>query len=99
MEYRRVLKHGGKLLVLEISRPKSRIGLALTKLYFRDFVPFISRVATGSNDAREMMDYYWETIDACVPPDDILDALRKAGFKNVNRRVEFGIFSEYRAEK
>ncbi len=98
-EYRRVLKPGGKLLVLEISRPKSRVGLIFTKLYFRDFVPFISRVATGSDDAREMMDYYWETIDACVPPDDILEALKKAGFKNVNRRVELGIFSEYRAEK
>lgn len=98
-EYRRVLKPGGKLLVLEISRPKSKLGLFLTKLYFRDFVPFISRLATGSKDAREMMVYYWETIDACVPPDDILAALKAAGFENVNRRVELGIFSEYRAEK
>lgn len=98
-EYKRVLKPGGKLLILEISRPKSSIGLFFTKLYFRDFVPFISRVTTGSNDAREMMVYYWETIDACVPPEDILAALQKAGFQNVNRRVELGIFSEYRAEK
>lgn len=98
-EYRRVLKPGGKLLILEISRPKSKFGLFLTKLYFRDFVPLISRVVTGSNDAREMMDYYWETIDACVPPENILVALKEAGFKNVNRRVELGIFSEYRAEK
>jgi demethylmenaquinone methyltransferase / 2-methoxy-6-polyprenyl-1,4-benzoquinol methylase len=98
-EYRRVLKPGGKLLLLEISLPKSKIGLMFTKLYFRDFVPFLSRLTTGSKDAREMMDYYWETIDACVPPDDIIAALKAAGFKNVDRRVELGIFSEYRAEK
>ncbi len=98
-EYLRVLKPGGKLLILEISRPKSKFGQFFTKLYFRYFVPFISRVATGSNDAREMMTYYWETIGACVPPEAIVDALKKAGFEHADRRVQFGIFSEFRAEK
>ena len=30
-----------------------------------------------------MMRYYWETIEACVPPDEILSALRNSGFKEV----------------
>jgi demethylmenaquinone methyltransferase/2-methoxy-6-polyprenyl-1,4-benzoquinol methylase len=98
-EYKRVLKPGGKLLILEVSRPKSSIGLFFTKLYLRDFVPFISRVTSGSKDAREMMAYFWETIEACVPPEEVLAALKETGFQNVNRRTELGIFSEYRAEK
>lgn len=96
-EYRRVLKPGGRLLILEISRPSSSLGRAFSRLYFRDFLPLLSRLVTGSNDAREMMAYYWETIDACVPPPVILKALDEAGFKDVKRRVEIGICSQYTA--
>jgi hypothetical protein len=32
-------------------------------------------------------------------PDAVLTALRAAGFDNVQRRVELGIFSEYTATK
>jgi len=45
-----------------------------------------------------MMSYYWETIDACVPPETIMEALEKAGFRNVKRRVTLAIFSEYVAD-
>lgn len=98
-EYRRVLKPGGRLLILEISRPASSLGLACCRLYFRDFLPWLSRLITGSNDAREMMAYYWETIDACVPPGAILQALADAGFQNTTRRVEIGICSQYTATR
>ena len=98
-EFHRVMKEGARLLILEISRPQSRLGLGMTKLYFRDLVPFLSRLATGSGDAKEMMDYYWETIEACVPPRDILQALEGAGFRDVGRGTSLGIFSEFRAVK
>lgn len=96
-EYLRVLKPGGRLLILEISRPASALGRLLSRLYFRDFLPLLSRLVTGSNDAREMMAYYWETIDACVPPEAIMQALTEAGFTEVKRRVEIGICSQYTA--
>lgn len=96
-EYRRVLRPRGRLLILEISRPKSRLGLLLARLYFRDLLPGISWLATGSRDARVMMSYYWETIDACVPPDAILKAMSDAGFGQVERTVELGLFSAYTA--
>lgn len=96
-EYRRVLKPGGRLLILELSRPASRFGMAFSRLYFRDLLPWISRVVTGSQDAREMMAYYWETMDACVPPNVIVEALVEAGFKDVKRRVELGICLHYTA--
>ncbi len=96
-EYRRVLKPGGRLLILEISRPASSLGMTFSRLYFRDFLPWLSRMVTGSQDAKEMMAYYWETIDACVPPEVILKALHEAGFKDARRRVEIGICSQYTA--
>jgi demethylmenaquinone methyltransferase/2-methoxy-6-polyprenyl-1,4-benzoquinol methylase len=45
------------------------------------------------------MRYYWDTIEACAPPAIIVSALEAAGFVEVIRHVELGIFSEYRALK
>jgi demethylmenaquinone methyltransferase / 2-methoxy-6-polyprenyl-1,4-benzoquinol methylase len=43
--------------------------------------------------------YYWETIDACVPPETIMDVLRRSGFVGVERTVFGGFLSEYVAVK
>jgi demethylmenaquinone methyltransferase/2-methoxy-6-polyprenyl-1,4-benzoquinol methylase len=45
------------------------------------------------------MKYYWDTIDRCVPPEVILDSLRRHGFIGVERRVLFGFLSEYVATR
>lgn len=96
-EYRRVLRPGGRVLVLEMTPPRSRAGKALLKLYLGRIVPQVARLGTGDEDARVLMRYFWDTIENCVPPPVILDALRAAGFANVERGVVFGVFSEYRA--
>ncbi len=98
-EYHRVLRSDGRLLVLEISRPQTQWGLVLSRLYFRDILPGLSWLVTGSRDARRMMAYYWETIAACVPPVTILEAIQGAGFQEVGRHVELGIFSAYTGMK
>ena len=98
-EYRRVLKPGGKLLILEATKPAGRFGGFLFKTYFGKIYPFLTQVFTRSRDAREMMVYFWETMDACVPPASVLEALTAAGFSNVKRTRLLGLFSEYTASK
>jgi demethylmenaquinone methyltransferase/2-methoxy-6-polyprenyl-1,4-benzoquinol methylase len=98
-EYRRVLKPGGRVLLLEVTKPSSRIGAGLFHLYFGKIYPGLTRLFTRSRDARDMMVYFWETIDACVPPAAVLDALREAGFSEVKRSRLLGLFSEYTATK
>lgn len=98
-EYHRVLKPGGKLLILEITKPTGRVGGFFFRLYFGRIYPWLTRLFTRSNDAREMMRYYWETMDACVPPADVLRALRTAGLGDVKRNVVLSLFSEYTATK
>jgi demethylmenaquinone methyltransferase/2-methoxy-6-polyprenyl-1,4-benzoquinol methylase len=46
-----------------------------------------------------LMRYYWDTIEACAAPGVIMDAIRDAGFVDVERTVCLGVFSEYCGRK
>jgi len=98
-EYRRVLKPGGRVMLLEITQPRSAVGRWLNRLYLRTLVPGMTRIGTGAAAASRMMDYFWDTIETCVPPEVILAALRDAGFPNATRSVTGGVLSEYLGEK
>ena len=98
-EFHRVLRPGGKLVVLEISRPESKLGNTLLKAYMRTLVPVIARVVARERSTSELWRYYWDTIEACIPPAQIVAALEAAGFASVRRHTELGIFSEYTAVK
>jgi demethylmenaquinone methyltransferase/2-methoxy-6-polyprenyl-1,4-benzoquinol methylase len=98
-EFHRVLRPGGRVLVLEITKPQGRVATQLLKLYMRAVVPTIARVVSKQKGTSKLWRYYWDTIEACVPPDAVMGALRAAGFSQVERHVELGIFSEYMAVK
>lgn len=95
----RVLRPGGRLLVLEITAPESRVGRALLGAYMGGVVPAAIRLRTRSRRAAQLYRYYWETTRDCVRPEVIMDAQREAGFVDVERNVELAIFSEYTATK
>lgn len=91
----RVLKPGGRLLILEITPPSSAPGRWLARAYFNTVLPLLMRIVTGSPQAEVLMRYHWDTIVECVPASIILDVLRASGFTDVERRVQRGLFSEY----
>ena len=95
----RVLRPGGRLLVLEITTPESLLGRSLLGAYMGRLVPLAVRIRTRSERAAELYRYYWETTRDCVRPEVILDTLRDAGFADVSRTVSLGIFSEYAARR
>ena len=95
-EYRRVLKPGGRVLLLEITRPATALGTAVARAYFGTVVPYLARLWTRSADAADLMRFYWDTIEQCVPPEAVLASLHESGFV-AERRVVHGIFSEYLA--
>ncbi|HYC61961.1 MAG TPA: class I SAM-dependent methyltransferase [Thermoanaerobaculia bacterium] len=98
-ECHRVLKPGGKLMILEITAPESRIGRAALGVYMGVITPALVRMRTRNARATQLFHYYWETTRDCVRPNMILDALRAAGFAETARNVELAIFSEYVATK
>lgn len=94
-ELARVLRPGGKLLVLELSRPNDWWSHAMMRLYLGRLLPWISLLTTGSSDAKMLMRYYWDTIDGCVSPEVILAAMRGASLGEVRSTVQYGILRAY----
>ena len=98
-ELNRVLVPGGVACVLEISRPRGPVAHAFVKAYMRGFVPLLAKAFARHAETARLMRYYWDTIEACVPPEQVMATLTGSGFEQVGRRVELGIFSEYTARK
>lgn len=98
-EFFRVLRPGGRVVMLEITRARGPVAKALLGIYMRAIVPALAFVVTGRAQTARLWRYYWDTIDACIAPAEVLEAMRRAGFEGVQRHVELGIFSEYTASK
>ena len=98
-EYYRVLKPGGKILIMDVTQPEGKFSHFLFKLYFKNILPLLTKVFTGSKDAHYMMIYYYETMEKMVDPSEVVSVLTQAGFVNVKRNTPLGMFSEYTAIK
>lgn len=98
-EYLRVLKPGGKVCIMEISRPQGRALRALLRFHISVLVPLMARLTGRQADVQKLWAYYGDTIEAALDPETILDALRRAGFERVGCEVSLGIFREYTGVK
>jgi demethylmenaquinone methyltransferase/2-methoxy-6-polyprenyl-1,4-benzoquinol methylase len=98
-EFHRVLKPNGKVCILEITPPEGKIATALLKGYCKYAVPTLAKLIAKNKDTALLWRYYWDTIEACAAPSKVLHTLESAGFVNVRRTVDLGIFSTYLADK
>lgn len=98
-EFERVLKPGGRLCILEITQAQSPFGKWLLKTYMRGVVPLLTRIVSKQKTTATLWRYYWDSIEACVAPEQVMATLRAAGLTQVKRNLELGIFSEYQAIK
>jgi demethylmenaquinone methyltransferase/2-methoxy-6-polyprenyl-1,4-benzoquinol methylase len=94
-EMRRVLHPGGAVCILELTRPKSRLAAAPLRFFMTRAVPALAMFSRRRRNARALMQFSWDTIEACVPPEAVLGALTRAGLAAPGRNIALGIFSEY----
>jgi demethylmenaquinone methyltransferase/2-methoxy-6-polyprenyl-1,4-benzoquinol methylase len=96
-EAHRVLRPGGRIVVLEFSIPRSRPLRAAYLFYFRRVLPVVGGIVSG---VREAYAYLPMSVERFPEGDAFLDLLARAGFISPReRRLSFGIASLYVAEK
>jgi len=99
-EYHRVLKPGGIVLLLEISRPRSALLHSLSRFYIKNVLGTAFAAGTGNREMRTLMAYWWDTTETCVSPEAIVGALTAADFRDCSVKEWFsGLLRDYRAVK
>jgi demethylmenaquinone methyltransferase/2-methoxy-6-polyprenyl-1,4-benzoquinol methylase len=96
-EMKRVLKEGGKALILEFSLPASKIMRKLHLFYLRHIIPGVGAVISRDKDAYR---YLNKTIETFPYGESFCKWMREAGFGDVSfTPLTFGVATLYQGEK
>ncbi len=96
-EMYRVLKPGGRALILEFSLPRNVVMRKLYLFYFRHILPRIGSLVSGDAYAYR---YLNKTVETFPYGEAFCELMRAAGFRDVKARpLTFGIASIYQGDK
>lgn len=96
-EQMRVLKPGGRLVILDTSPPPNNILKPFIVGYLKYGLPLLGRLIAGNSDAYT---YLPESTQKFKTPDQLAALMREAGFRNVQYKTfMFGTMAVHWAEK
>ena len=96
-ELARTIKPGGKVVILEFSRPRNRVFRALYEFYSYKILPRIGGLVSRDKLAYE---YLPASVGEFPAPAVFLEMMEKAGFRNCRARSQsFGIAQIYIGER
>jgi demethylmenaquinone methyltransferase/2-methoxy-6-polyprenyl-1,4-benzoquinol methylase len=96
-EQYRVLKNGGRIVILDTTRPKRNILSPFIWIHMHIIIPTLGGLLTG---VREAYNYLPDTTEGFVTAEDLSSRMEKAGFRNVKfQRLMFGTIAIHWGEK
>jgi demethylmenaquinone methyltransferase/2-methoxy-6-polyprenyl-1,4-benzoquinol methylase len=96
-EMHRVLRPGGRAVILEFSRPRNPLFGPLYRLYLTRVLPLVGGIISGD---REAYGYLASSIGKFMEPGELAGLMRRAGFKGVRHRpLTMGIVTMYVGDK
>lgn len=95
-DMKRVIKPGGRALILEFSIPKFFLFRWLYLFYFRNILPTVGGIISGNKQAYS---YLNSSVEEFPCGQDFLDLMKAAGFSNTKATsLTFGIASIYQGD-
>ena len=95
-EFFRVLKPGGRLIILEFSLPTNTILRGMYNFYFRKILPRTATLISG--DKTGAYKYLPESVNTFIGREQMMSMMRNAGFAEVEQfPMTFGVCICYRA--
>ncbi len=92
-EMYRVLKPGGRMVILEFSKPCQRIFRALYNFYMKLIAPGVASWVTRNKEAYQ---YLHNSVKAFPEGEEFLHVLQQTGFKEISlKRLSLGICTIY----
>lgn len=92
-EIHRVLKKGGRIMILEFSLPRNKLIKFFYLLYFNYFVPFVGRIVSGNKSAYR---YLPGSVNQFPYGKEFIDILGKTGFSELSaKELSLGICTIY----
>ena len=96
-EQHRVLKKGGRIVILDTTRPKKNFLSPFIWLHMHVVIPLLGRLLTGNSDAYR---YLPETTEGFVTAENLASRMAAIGFKKINfERFMFGTIAVHWGEK
>ncbi|GAB4549548.1 MAG: bifunctional demethylmenaquinone methyltransferase/2-methoxy-6-polyprenyl-1,4-benzoquinol methylase UbiE [Anaerolineales bacterium] len=96
-EQYRILKNGGRIVILDTTRPKKNFLSPFIWLHMHFVIPTLGALLTGVGEAYR---YLPETTEGFVTAEDMAARMAAAGFKNINfKRLMFGTIAIHWGEK
>ena len=97
VEQYRLLKNGGRIVILDTTRPKKNILSPFISFHMHFIIPTLGGLLTGSKDAYR---YLPETTEGFVTAEEMASRMAAAGFKKIGfQRFMFGTIAFHWAEK
>lgn len=96
-EQRRVLKEGGRVVILDTTPPPNNILRPFIEIHLRYVIPLLGRSIGGNADAYQ---YLPQSTQKFKTPDELAALMREAGFRNVAyQQFMFGTMAVHWGEK